>query len=198
MRLLRGAQEFQTESKDQRLLFSITSARAEIAYSQGRFGDARALVRKALATTDSDNPSSRPLTLLTALTQIRLQRDAEGLPSATRVVNELERVGLASDAAFAGLAIAEALAAGGQRAQSETYARQALNYFEPKQVWEAALRGHMVAARVSQAEPEIEAHQASARAALAQLRSIWGAPAVEAYLTRPDMQQLSSGANLKP
>ena len=198
LRLLRGAQEFQTESKDQGLLFSITSARAEIAYSQGRFGDARALVRKALATTDSDSPSSRPLTFLTALIQIRFERDAEGLPPATRVVNELEQAGLASDAAFARLAIAEALATGSQRAQSETYAREALSYFEPRRVWEAAVRGHLIAARMSPERREVDLHQAGARAALAQLRSVWGAPAVEAYLTRPDIRQLSSAANLKP
>ena len=138
------------------------------------------------------------MTLLTALTQIRLQRDAEGLPSATRVVSEFEQAGLASDAAFARLAIAEALAASGQRAQSETYVREALNYFEPKRIWEAALRSHMVAARVSQAESEVDAHQASARAALAQLQSAWGMDVVEQYLTRPDIRQLSRGTNFQP
>ena len=93
---------------------------------------------------------------------------------------------------------AEALAAGGQRAQSETYVREALNYFEPKRIWEAALRGHMVAARVSQAEPEIDAHQASARAALVQLQSAWGMDLVGLYLTRPDIRQLSRGMDLQP
>ena len=138
LRLLRGAQEFQTESKDQGLLFSITSARAEIAYAQGRFGDARALVRQALAATDKDSSASRSLTLLSAIMRIRLRRDAEGLASATRVVSELDQAGLASDAAFARLAIAEALAAGDQRGPAQTYAREALSYFEPRRVWEAA------------------------------------------------------------
>ena len=198
LRLLRGAQQFQTKGKDEGLLSSITSARAEIAYALGRFGDARALVREALAATDTDGPSSRPLTLLTALIQIRLRRDAEGLASATRVVSEFDQAGLASDAAFARLAIAEALAAGDQRDQAQTHVREALSYFEPRRVWEAALRGHLVAARVSQREPEIEAHQASARAALAQLQSAWGMDVVEQYLTRPDIRQLSRGMDLQP
>jgi tetratricopeptide (TPR) repeat protein len=198
LRLLRGAQEFQTESKDQGLLFSITFARAEIAYVQGRFGEARALVREALATTETDSPSSRPLTLLTALTQIRLRRDAEGLPTATRVVSEFEQAGLASDAAFARLAIAEALAASGQRDPAQTYARQALSYFEPRRVWEAATRGHLVAARVSQAPREVDLHQAGAHAALAQLQSTWGQAAVEAYLTRPDIRRLSQSLDFQP
>ena len=198
LRLLRGRRSSRLEGKDKGLLFSITFAQAEIAYAQGRFGDARALARKALATTDSDSPSSRPLTLLTALTRIRLQRDAEGLPSATRVVDEFEQAGLASDAAFARLAIAEALAAGGQRGQSATYVREALNYFEPKRVWEAALRGRMVAARVSQAELK---STPIGRARVQRWRRCsqpGERTAVEAYLTRPDIRQLSRGTNFQP
>ena len=130
--------------------------------------------------------------------RIRLRRDAEGLASATRVVSELDQAGLASDAAFARLAIAEALAAGDQRGPAQTYAREALSYFEPRRVWEAAVHAHLIAARMSPERREVDLHQAGARAALAQLRSVWGAPAVEAYLTRPDIRQLSSGANLKP
>ena len=75
--------------------------------------------------------------------------------------------------------------------------REALSYFEPRRVWEAALRGHLVAARVSQSEPEIEAHQASARATLAQLQSAWGMDVVEQYLTRPDIRELSREMDLQ-
>jgi hypothetical protein len=55
-----------------------------------------------------------------------------------------------------------------------------------------------VAARASQAGPEVDAHQAGARAALAQLRAVWGMTVVEQYLTRADIRQLSRGMDFQP
>jgi hypothetical protein len=116
----------------------------------------------------------------------------DGPQSAAVVIQEFERAKPIGSAASARLSTAEALAAGGDRMLALRMAQEALAFFESRRIWEAVWRGHAVAARVSNADEEVEQHRASSRATLDQLRNLWPAGIVESYLSREDIKLLSS------
>jgi tetratricopeptide (TPR) repeat protein len=165
---------------------------AEIEYANGRFVTAAQRLRQApIAALDAN--TARQVTLLSGLVRMRVGPYAQGLATATGVVAEFEKAGMAVAAAQGNLSIAEALALMGRREDARMFARDALSYSESERNWEALLRAHLVMARVSEMPSDVAAHQASAQSALAQLRIAWGTPAVDSYLTRPDLRRLSSG-----
>lgn len=173
-----------------RALLNVVSA--EIEYANGRFVNAAQRLRQApIAALDAN--TAREVALLSGLVRMRVGPYAQGLATATGVVEEFEKAGMAAAAAQGKLSIAEALALIGRREDARMLARDPLSYFESEGNWEALLRAHLVMARASEMPSDVAAHQASAQSALAQLRMAWGMPTVDSYLTRPDLRRLSSG-----
>jgi serine/threonine protein kinase len=173
-----------------RALLNVVSA--EIEYANGRFVNAAQRLRQApIAALDAN--TAREVALLSGLVRMRVGPYAQGLATATGVVEEFEKAGMAAAAAQGKLSIAEALALIGRREDARMLARDALSYFESERNWEALLRAHLVMARASEMPSDVAAYQASAQSALAQLRMAWGMPTVDSYLTRPDLRRLSSG-----
>jgi hypothetical protein len=83
--------------------------------------------------------------------------------------------------AAARLMIAEAFVAAGQPGLALQPARQALEFFEPRGIWESVWR----ARRASGSE------RAAARDALTRLKAAWPAADVERYLARPAIAALA-------
>jgi eukaryotic-like serine/threonine-protein kinase len=192
-RFLAEARSLLADTSNPEFLALLNAVAAEIEYASGRFVETAQRLRQApIAALDAN--TARRVTLITGLVRMRVGPYALGLATATGVVNEFEKAGMAAAAAHARLSMAEALVLVGRRETALTFARDALSFLEPKHIWEALLRAHLVMARASEMPSEVAAHQAAAQSALAQLRTAWGTSTVDLYLTRPDLRRLSSGA----
>jgi tetratricopeptide (TPR) repeat protein len=180
--------ELLKKGQNQQLLSRLVAKRAEIALSQDRLGEAGAFLRQALSAVNRGGEAEPELSLIQALVLIRTGRPTEGGELSASVVEKLEKAELAGSAASARLSTAEAWMAAGNRSQALHTSRAALDFFEPRSILESAWRGHAVAAWA--AEDRANAHMASGRSALNQLRSRWPAGAVDTYLQRPDTRRL--------
>jgi len=188
---LSDVQQFADKARNQRLLSWVRLQQAEMAYTQNRWLDARALARKGQLDAGSDDETEWRLDLIAALAMIRLEH-RDGPPSVRMLVEKLERAKLPAEAAFVRLSAAEALARRHGR-DARALVDEALTFFEPRQMWEALLRGHLVAAAVTQDTGDSDAHRVAARHALAQLRTVWTPTAVDSYLGRRDVAELARG-----
>ncbi len=190
---LSEAERFEAQSHSRRLLASIRVQQAAMAYADGRLTDVLDIVRKALPAAGGDDDLVSQLTLTRALVLVKMGRHSQGLTDATGVVNRLEQARLAGEAAVARLSIAEALAIAGHQSPALQMAGQALTFFEPRRIWEAVLRGHLIAIRGSPEPSDVDAHRDSARAAMAQLRNAWNPATVDRYLETTNINVLSGG-----
>jgi tetratricopeptide (TPR) repeat protein len=191
---LSEVQQLLERSPNQRLQSHwLKNAQSELAYVEGRLPEALALARQGLAL-ESGGGGAEDLTapLIQALVLIRTSPGKRGVDLATGVIQSFEEAKLVHGAASARLLTAEALLISGKRGPALNMAQEALKFFEPRMIWESVWRGHLVAARASSQPADAEAHLSSARAALAQLKSLWLAASVENYLQRPDVRLLSS------
>lgn len=193
-RSLSAVEQMLKASEDQQLAPALKLGQAEIAYSDGRFAEARELAR--LISSAASDEVQLLGQLIDALVAIRTRRGTEGGSSARRIIGAFEQAGLIGHAAAARLATAEAAASAADVELARSMAESALGFFEARRIWESVWRAHAVAARFSQSPKEAETHRASARSALAELRKLWPAPAVDAYLSRPDIKSLSSSIGL--
>jgi hypothetical protein len=126
---------------------------------------------------------------------IRLGRDDAGSTAVLALIEKLEGAKLAGEAASVRLGAAEALS-GRSRFLALTLVEEALRFFEPRQIWESVLRGHLIAAAVVRDTGDIKAHRTAAHHALSQLRIGWTPPTVDRYLHRPDLTGLSRGLSV--
>ena len=108
----------------------------------------------------------------------------------------MERSKLAGDAAYARLATAEALLGGGSSGPALQSARDSLEFFERRQIWESIVRARLLAAQATNDSAEANKHVLAARAAFDQLKKLWPASALEGYRNSPDFQRLSRGMTL--
>ena len=81
------------------------------------------------------------------------------------------------------LELAEALWANQRAAGSQSFAQEALAFFEPRRNWEAVWRCHRVLAE--------DEHSRFARAALEEGKRLWPENVMGPYLRRPDIQKLA-------
>jgi tetratricopeptide (TPR) repeat protein len=186
---------FEGRNPDPRLSLRIALERAEMAYADARLGEAAALARQR-TPEGADEQIARQIALLRARVLIRQGRGREGLRSAAAVIEAYEADRLPGEAAEARLSVAEALSVAGEHDMALPLAQDALAYVEAKQVWEAAWRGHMIAAQASQDPSSVDGHRTAARSALIQLRRGWTAAALDRYLARPDVMVLARGLRL--
>lgn len=163
-------------------------AQGEFAYANGRFAEAAAPGQSAMALSPASADSTRPGQLLLALVAIRRGRAAEGVRAAEEVIRTRGQAHLAVGVGAASLATAEALLASGNRTGARAFAQAAIDFFEPRQVWEATWRAHAAMARAADGNVEARTHRAAAREALKKLREAWGAAEFEGYLRRTDLE----------
>jgi hypothetical protein len=130
-------------------------------------------------------------TLIAALASLRMSRGHQDVQTAVDIIQKFEQAKLAGNAASARLSTAEALAAAGNNDLARSMALEALEFCDPRGVWESAWRGHTVAARASKDISEVQAHRNAALSAFARLRKLWAAGDVDSYLHRADITQLS-------
>jgi len=198
-RLGRRADAEQSLSELQRLLKNgpgqmlLCELKTEMAYAAGHMDEAGAGVRQGKAVAAAGDELDPDLSLLEALVQIRTGKGGDGLAAATTLATKFEQSRLTGAAASVRLATAEALLLSGRNDSALQWARAALEFFEPRHIWESILRGHLIAARAAHGSIDENTHLASAHAALDQLRSAWSAPVVDAYWRRPDIQRLLQG-----
>jgi hypothetical protein len=124
---------------------------------------------------------------------IRTRQTKAGTELARGVIEKFEQEKLIFEAASARLAVALAMLAGDDPSSALQIAREALDFFEPRRIWEAVWRGHLAMARASRISADAESHKSAARAALDQLGTLWPPQTVDAYLRRPDVRLLSGG-----
>jgi hypothetical protein len=176
-----------------KLQFEVTIERARAAYAAGLTADALAIARQALASAPRNDLAAAPkATLIEGLAMIRSGQASAGGDLAGRAIALFEQANLKLEAAFARLTYAEALLAAGNTAAADAMAREALAFFEPRHIWEAIWRVHAVTARAAADATAQTAHRNAARAAWGQMKAIWAAPAINAYLTRSDVKPLSA------
>jgi serine/threonine protein kinase len=182
------AEQFAARHPNASLVAAIRAEQAEMAYADQRLDHALTLARQ-LAPGPDDDDVARRARLIEARVDIRRRQIADGLATARRTIQALEQAALAGEAAAAKLSVAEAFATVGARAEAASMVRDALTYFEPRQVWEAVWRAHVIASRVSDGA-EAASHRAGGASALARLRQAWSVQTVDRYLTRRDVGSL--------
>ena len=159
--------------------FELAMLRAEMAYDEGRFGAALDQARVALSLLPAEEAGVRAR-LVEALVSIRTRR-AAAAGEAAAVLRTMDAANLLLGGAAARLMIAEAFVAAGQPGLALQPARQALEFFEPRGIWESVWR----ARRASGSE------RAATRDALTRLKAAWPAADVERYLARPAIAALA-------
>ena len=119
-----------------------------------------------------------------------------GVEAAAGLIEELQQRGLIGDAAVARLAAAEAILNGGKGEAALRFAKDALIFFDARQIWESVFRCNLIVSRVSRDSVEREAHALSARNALGQLRSLWPANDLDGYFRTNEIRRLTEGVEL--
>jgi len=185
-RCLSTVEELLKTTRDTELLSSLRLRQAEIAYSEGNFEKAKTYARMAGTTGAEDQ--DRDAELIHALALIRTSRHDRDVQPAVRIVQKLDKAKLIGKAAFARLAIAEAIAGAGMHDIGQNLALEAFPFFEQREIWESLWRGNIAVARAPLSPADVESHKESARSALVQLRKAWPAGSVDVYLTRPDIK----------
>jgi len=172
------------------LVLRLLLVRAEIAFAAGRLGEVEAFLRQIRAANpeaDSD------LALLDARMAVRAGKVAEGESRMAAVIDRLNRAKMAGAVGSARLAIAAAWLDAGSVDLALQEARDALQFFEPRQIWESVVRGHLILAGVLRNPAEVNEHLSAGRGALDQLRKTWPPASVESYRRRVDLQRLGIG-----
>jgi tetratricopeptide (TPR) repeat protein/tRNA A-37 threonylcarbamoyl transferase component Bud32 len=195
-RSLSEVQQFLRTSSSQELQYKLKALEAEMAYADGHFGQALAAAGQALPMAARDWETQQELKLIRALALIRLRQDSQGTSLAGSVIADMERSKLAGDAAYARLATAEAFLGGGFSGPASQWARESLEFFERRQIWEPIVQAQLVAAQASSNSAEASTHALSAGRAFDHLKKLWPASALEGYRNRPDFQRLSKGIAL--
>jgi eukaryotic-like serine/threonine-protein kinase len=193
-RSLSEVQEFLRKAgPNQGLEYQLRATHAEMEYADGHFGQALALAGQALPALARDEETEQELRLIRGWVLIRNGRISQGSDLATSVIAAMEKSKLMGDAAYARLSTAEALLAAGAVIPASQWAMDSLAFFEPRQIWEPVVRGHLLAARASRRSAEGNTHILSARVAFEELKKFWPATSLEGYRNRPDFQRLCQG-----
>ena len=195
-RSLRDVQEFLRKRPDPRLQYQLETLQAGVAYAGGHLVQALDISAAALSSPAQDEVAGRELKLIKALVLIRTNRIPEGSDLAATVIADFDKSKLAGDAAYARLSTAEALLMSGDQPQALQWTLDSLRFFELRQIWEAVVRGRLVAARACRDSAEADKHVLAARAAFIEMKKLWPGAALQGYQSRPDFQQLVRGFSL--
>lgn len=152
-------------------------AEAELAYLHGRWNEAAAGAKKA-AVLQAGGQEDRQAALLTALCATRSGSAAAAATAVHAAIKASEDAGDFYEAALGRLWLAEAIRDTGA-------ANAALQFFEPRQNWEAVWRCR----RAMGGGVE---HRPAQNTALAELRRTWPAETLGAYLARPDFKKFGN------
>jgi tRNA A-37 threonylcarbamoyl transferase component Bud32/Tfp pilus assembly protein PilF len=166
------------------LRLQLLRARAEMALTENRFAEAAVAARKALA--DRSQPSaftSAHLTQILGLALLGSGNRREGLRYCERSLAALAQLDSVDEVLSARLALAKAKLETGDRAGAVAL----LHLTEPAFATHPESRWRSLAL-MARADTS---YAAGARQALDDLGRAWGASAFEAYLTRPDIRELS-------
>jgi tetratricopeptide (TPR) repeat protein len=193
-RSLSIVEQLLSRSEDPQFLSMLRLREAEIAYVDGHWEKARDRARMAVSAMPTAGDSTEPdAKLIEALVFIRTGRWNDGMQLVRGIIEGLEQSKLIGKAAAVRLSAAEALSDIRELSLARALASDALEFFKLRSIWESVWRGQLVLMHVSNEFAEAEAHAASARDALAQLRKLWPADCVEGYLKRRDVKPLWIG-----
>jgi tetratricopeptide (TPR) repeat protein len=172
------------------LLFDLRTTQAEIAYQDGRAADEQHSLSLARAAASGGGEGSEPkVQLIEALVQIRESRNGAA-ESAGRAIQGLADAKLPLDAAAARLTVAQALLAAGDRARALGFARDGVDFFEQRGIYESMWRAYSIMAGASRESAEAKTYQTQADSALVKLKALWPAQSLEGYLDRSDIKKL--------
>lgn len=198
LRLLSEAEKQPERSRNRQFQSELRVKQARVAYQDGRMGDAAALSRLVPSGTPPvAQPSELGARLILALARIRDSPASANIAAAESVIEDFRQAGLLFETACARLDVAEALTVAARpspaaKSAALKLALESLDFFAPRRIWESVWRGHWVAARAAEQPGDVESHKAAAREALARLKALWSADAVDGYLRRPDIGMLVS------
>jgi serine/threonine protein kinase len=167
--------------------FDVMLLKSEMAYEEGQASAAAALARQALALPGALADAKPSASFLLGLALIRGRHLAEGMSLASAALDQLDRGHQELAAASFLIALGEALADSGRQELVLAHARQALEFFEPRENSEAVWRAHVVAARATTGDESAQ-HLRAARTALDKLRAAWPREDVVRYLDKPDIR----------
>jgi len=131
--------------------------------------------------------------LLHALIAARTGKVADAESRMSALIERLSRSQMAGAVGSVRLAIAAAWLDAGSKDLALQEARDALQFFEPRKIWESVLRGHLIMASALRNPAEVNEHLAAGRGALDQLKKMWPPTVVETYRRRVDLQRLGIG-----
>ena len=183
-RSLADAWQLQKKSQNQKLLGALKAQAARMAYGDGRWDQALTLTREGLSLSGAGQQEVDDLNLIHGLALIRLGNVKPGAESAEIVITKLSESKHTASAAEARLLLAEAWIAVRNPAAALDPALESLKFFEPHQIWESVLRGHVAAARAVPDASAASAHMSSAREALGRMQTLWAPASVESYARR--------------
>ena len=191
-----------TAGSNLRLLLQLKVNQARFAYQDDRMQDALALSREASRiAAAAGGEAALEAHLLQALVSVRTHPGALTGDPPGGVVDEFDKAKLLLEAASARLDLANAMLArpgAGPAAMKmvRRFTSEALDFFEPRKIWEAAWRAHALAAEAAPDPAAAQAQKAAAGSALARMKQAWPRASFESYLRRPDIRRLSTGLNI--
>jgi len=165
------------------LRLDLMRVRADMALSEGRYSDAVALSRRALATAGQDAPLVAALQRTLGLAQAASGNKREGLRNCQESSRSAEKLGNVAALLTARLALAQVRLETGDAPGALSLLEQA----QPELAGRPESRWRALALK-SRADPQ---SAAPARQALDELHRLWGDDAFQRYLSRPDVQKLA-------
>jgi hypothetical protein len=177
---------------DPRLPSLIAAYGAEMALSRSLFPEAAALAQRVLHMESATKQLQATVQCVAGLAKARAGSAHEGKRLCDDGISIASGLGDQVTLMDNRLALAEILVAGGQPKPAEEQARLALETLQPTGRKESVWRCWSILARAWRREGDpIHAGEAaaSAAAALAELRSLWGAADFERYRQRRDIQE---------
>jgi tetratricopeptide (TPR) repeat protein len=167
------------EGKQAQLRVRLALGEAEIAYYRTHWAQALRWAREAGALDGGADENSEA-EVLTGLAMLRTGSIQEGLAACDRATRQSQEKSQPYLAAWGRLLLAQALRENGSMKEAAAEAQEALAFFAPRHIWEAAWRCQ-----------KILAEDDAARAALAELKRSWSEDMVRPYLERPDLKKLA-------
>jgi len=177
-----------------RLSAELDLVRAKIAFSQGRFPDARAAAAKALEKAGSEfEKLSIPAKMLIGRAQCYGGAPAVGRSFVSEAFNKSGELGDPSELADAQLALSEAMLFSGESQGAAANALKAAEVYSRLGQAESEWRSLTLAAQATQNlgdKTRAREYAVRARDSLSKLEQQWGSDNYKSYLGRPDIQQL--------
>lgn len=177
-----------------RLSAEVDLIRAQLAFSQGHFPEARAAAAQALQKASSEFKNlATTAKMLMGLAQCYGGAPAAGTAVVTAAFNESGELGDLSELADAQLALSEAMLSSGDSKGAAANALKAVDVYSRLGQGESEWRSLTIAAQATQNlgdKTKAREYAMRARDSFSKLEQQWGSDNFKSYLGRPDIQRL--------